>query len=221
MVAKGLWRAGWEGRWAQKKKEPSLPATPTPLVQLPRWRCYSGQRAPGEWGCCLLEVKPCLTEHPSVSGQLFTGLPPPCPTPTQALGRGTALTDSNSPGAGASEIGIEDGLRRERMRVYINLCWVGSQPQEPTGEKAPAPARGVRASTVSSLPARPHSLGLCLGNSGQTQRSLDQRPQESCEIPRLQTVLSYIPKVRGTPKAAANLQVPSLPCQTQSWCYSD
>lgn len=142
MVAKGLWRAGWEGWWAQKKKEPSLPATPTPLVQLPRWRCYSGQRAPGKWGCCLLEVKPCLTEHSSVSGQLFTGLPPPCPTPTQALGRGTALTDSNSPGAGASEIGIEDGLRRERMRVYINLCWVGSQPQEPTGEKGTSPQPG-------------------------------------------------------------------------------
>lgn len=27
------------------------------------------------------------------------------------------------------------------MRVYINLCSLGSQPQEPSGEKAPAPSQ--------------------------------------------------------------------------------
>lgn len=60
--------------------------------------------------------------------------------PTRALGGGTALTNSNSPGAGASEIGIEDGLRRERTRCLLTHAqWVPAPGAHWRGGTSPQP----------------------------------------------------------------------------------
>lgn len=114
----------------------------------------------------VLEVKPCLIKQPSVPDHLRASFT--LSHATQAVGGGTALTDSNSPGAGASEIGIEDRLRRERTRCTLTRAqWVPS-PRSPWERRHQPPARGSKPAPPCH-PTRPPSSGLCLGNSGQVR----------------------------------------------------
>lgn len=85
-----------------------------------------------------------------------SGLSLPPSHPTEALGGGPALTNSNSPRAGAPEIGIEDGLRKDRIRMHVNLCSWDSQPLEPTGE-ATALSQGAPSQLCFFPSARPLS----------------------------------------------------------------
>lgn len=70
------------------------------------------------------------------------------------------------------------------------------------------PARGVQASTVSSHPARPSSLGRSLGNSGQTQSSLDYRP--GVLVGSLGSKLCCHAFLRGSQPASALLYLAGL-----------
>jgi hypothetical protein len=121
---------------------------------------------------------------------------------TQSFFTPGSLTYSNSPWTGASEIGIEDRLRRER-RANLKSGSVGFPPQKPGGEEAPVPRQGTLSCHSFFPPCQASFFRPVSWQLGLTQSSLMQGPWESHKVPQLPLVLAWIPEVQVVPKRTA------------------
>lgn len=134
-------------------------------------------KAPGDWGCWLLGGE-ALTEHPFAPGQLFMQgfLQPILPHPGYWWRHSSYRFElSRSRSFGNRNRGWAE--EREGGCTLTRARWVPSSRNPLERGTSIQPGGSSPSQHCFCHPARSPSLGLRMGNSGQAQSSLGQKPR--------------------------------------------